>query len=483
MIMKLKDILKEIEYIAVTGNTDIEITGVTNNSKAVEKGSLFVCIKGFKTDGHEYIEDAKKRGAAAIIVTEDIVCCDVTAVRAADGRSALAAASCAFYGHPSKKLNIIGVTGTNGKTTATYFIKSILDMSGKKTALIGTNNIIIGDEIIPSENTTPESCVLQMWFDMMVKRGIEYCVMEVSSHAADLKRINGIDFDTGVFTNLTRDHLDLHGTMENYMLAKLKFLNMCKKVIINVDDEYGRKMTKLTKCKNVVSYAADTNADYKAENISLSERGVIYDINCCGRMTKIKAVIPGRFNVYNTLAAAAVLFEDGFGEAQVQRGIIISKGAKGRAEVLQVPAPYKVMIDFAHTEDGLYNILTTLKEFVKGRIITVFGAAGDRDKEKRPDMGKTAGKFSDYCIITSDNPAGEKAADIISAVETGVKESLCPYECIEDRKTAIIKALDIAKEGDIVLLAGKGHETYQIIGSEKRPFSEENIVREYFDNK
>ena len=361
----------------------------------------------------------------------------------------------------------------------------MLDLAGKKTGLIGTNHTLIGENEIEAKRTTPESCELQKWFAMMVEAGAEYCIMEVSSHSVELQRVYGVTFDVGIFTNLTHDHLDLHGSMENYMQVKTRMLDNCKTAIINIDDEYGKKMREITRCKNVLTFSIDNPADYNAQNVNLKDQGIIYDLKIKNALepVKIKAVLPGRFSVYNTLGAAAACFELGFDEKSVQRGIIITRGAKGRAELVQINAPFKVMIDYAHTPDGIYNILTTVREFTKGKIITVFGAAGDRDRAKRPEMGELAGSLSDYCIITTDNPASENPGDIIGSVEEGVKKSGCPYICIEDRKDAIIHALDTAREGDLVMLAGKGHETYQIVKGEYIPFCEEKIVKNYFNKR
>lgn len=479
--MFLKELLNHIDYISFSGNGDAVIEDITNNSQDVSDGSLFVCVKGFKTDGHQYIGQAIGNGAVAVIVTESICIGNASVIKVRDARLAMAQASCALYGNPTQSLKVIGVTGTNGKTTVTHLIKSIIDMNGKTAGLIGTNNTIVGDVVIEANRTTPESCLLQKWFRQMVDAGQEYCVMEVSSHSVELQRIAGVQFELGIFTNLTHEHLDFHNTMENYMQAKAKLFNQCKTAIVNIDDAYGEKMKSSIPCERVITYGIDNEkADYRAEEINLSDRGIIYNVNISGETHKIKAGLPGRFSVYNSLAALAACNALGFDAAQIGKGLIIAKGAAGRAELLKIPAPYKVIIDYAHTPDALYNILSTVKEFSRGRIILVFGAAGDRDVTKRPVMGELAGKMADYCIITSDNPASENPMDIIRQVEAGTKKTDCPYICIEDRKEAILYALDMAGEGDIVLLAGKGHETYQIIGDEKIPFSEEEIVRTYY---
>ncbi len=477
--MILKDLLQNFKYISCTGNTNVDICDITNNSREVKNKSVYVCIEGFKTDGHKFIDDAVKKGAAAVLVSKEINRDDVVVIRVSDTRESMAHFASLLYGEPSKKLKIIGVTGTNGKTTVTHIIKTVLEMNGKKAGLIGTNRTVIGEMVIEAEKTTPESPVLHKWFKDMVDAGMEYCVMEVSSHSIDLHRVTGIEFDAAVFTNLTHDHLDFHGTMENYMNSKSKLFDRCGVAVINADDEYGRRIAQKCKAK-VVTYSIDEPSDFKAKDIEFHDKGVIYNVAVNNGEHKIKAMHPGRFSVYNSLATYALCSVMGFESEEIEKGIIIAKGAKGRAEIVNVPAPFKVMIDYAHTPDGLYNILTTMKEATLGKIITVFGAPGDRDKTKRPEMGEIAGKLSGYAIITADNPASEKAEDIILSVEEGMKKTSCKYECITDRKQAIERALAIAEKGDLVLLAGKGHETYQLIGDEKVPFCEEKIVKNYF---
>ncbi len=466
--MRLSEILKETEYISAS--EEAEITGITNNSRDVKPGYIFVCIKGFKSDGHKYISQAMENGAAAVVVTEDTQECGIPVVKVENSRKFMAQASHILFGKPSEKMIMIGVTGTNGKTTVTHLIKSIIDLTGEKTGMIGTNSIVIGDEAVPAEFTTPEACELHGIFAKMVDAGVKYCIMEVSSHSIELMRVYGIKFRLGIFTNLTHDHLDLHGTMENYMAAKSKLFDNSEISVINIDDAYGKRIAE--NVKDIITYSIDEKSNYKAENIRLSDKGIIYDVGGIS----IKAMMPGRFSVYNTLAAAAACLKLGIPADTVQKGLIIAKGAKGRIQVLQVNLPFKVMIDFAHTPDGLYNILTTVKEYCKGRLIVVFGAPGDRDKEKRPEMGEVVSRYADFAVVTSDNPASEDPSDIIDQILGGISIS---HKCCVDRKEAILFALDMAQENDIVLLAGKGHESYQIMKDGKVPFSEEEIVKEY----
>lgn len=478
--MKLKQILKETKFINIYGNTDIEISDITCNSREVKPGSIFVCVKGFKSDGHKYLDDAIKRGAVCAVITEDVPNREIATVKVEDARYAMAQMAASLYGHPSREIKVIGITGTNGKTTVTHLIRSIIEMAGKKTGLIGTNSIIIDGKVTASERTTPESCVFQKYLRQMVDSGTDYCITEVSSHSLELKRVSCTHFAVAAFTNLTHEHLDLHGDMESYASAKAKLFEMCDTAVMNADDKYSMNIAANTSCKNVYTYSTEKpKSSFYASNIRLSDKGIIYNLKHDKKSALIKSRIPGKFNVYNSLAAASVCSVLGFSDEEIAKGLIISRGAKGRAEFLRINAPYSVMIDYAHTPDGLYNILTTIKEFARGKIITVFGAPGDRDRTKRPEMGEIAGKYSSYCIITSDNPASEDPEDIIEEIKPGVVRSGCEFITITDRKKAIHHALDMAADGDIILLAGKGHETYQITKDGNIPFSEEQIVLEY----
>ena len=480
-MVKLNDILKETHYIDFIGDGNIEISDITCSSRDVVPGGIFVCIKGFKTDGHKYIEDAIKKGAVCIVITENVSVSGVAVVKVKDARIAMAEMSASLYSHPSKEIKVIGITGTNGKTTTAHLIQSIIEMSGKKTGLIGTNSIVIDGKVYAAERTTPESCLFQKYLRMMADSGAKYCITEVSSHSLELERVTCTHFTAAVFTNLTHEHLDLHGSMENYASAKAKLFEMCDVAIMNSDDKFSMEIAAKSSCKKIYTYGVlNKESDFFASDIKLTDKGIIYTLNHKKGSLPVKSHIPGMFNVYNSLGAAAACKVLDFSDEQVAKGLIISKGAKGRAEVLPVNAPFTVMIDYAHTPDGLYNILSTVKEFTKGRIITVFGAPGDRDRTKRPEMGEIAGKYSSFCVITSDNPASERAEDIIEEVKSGVIKSGCDFTAITDRKKAIEFALGMAKESDLVLLAGKGHEDYQITKDGKIPFSEEQIVRNYF---
>lgn len=473
--LTIAQLIKDIQHRSFTGNPSAEVCGVTRDTREVKQGSVFVCIRGAHIDGHDLAAQAVEAGAA-LVIAERETGSGAAELLVEDTKQALAEAACTYYGHPSRTLKVIGVTGTNGKTTISHLLKSILEMAEKKVGLIGTDAIIIGDKEIPAERTTPEANRLQEYFHTMLQEGMEYCVMEVSSHALDLKRVYGTQFALGIFTNLTHEHLDFHGTMENYAAAKAKLFSCCKVGIGNADDAYNDIVT--ANAQQRYTYSIEKKSDFQAEDIHLSQRGTVFRVK--GKMNgEIKVGLPGRFNVYNALAAALGALQLGIGTEAVQRGLIISRGAKGRAEMLPVSAPFRVMVDYAHTPDGLYNILTTVREFAQKRVITVFGSPGDRDREKRAPMGEIVGKWSDYCVVTADNPASERAEDICKEIEKGVMQSGCDYQVIIDRKEAIYHALEIAKEGDVVLLAGKGHETYQIVGTEKVPFCEAEIVKAY----
>lgn len=473
--MRLNQLLEKIQYISVTGNTDTEINEISNNTSELNPGDVFVCIKGFKTDGHSFADKAVQAGASVIIASEQVNCEGIPVVTVKDTREALAQCSKVIYNDPSKKLKIIGVTGTNGKTTVSYLVKSILEKAGFTVGLIGTNETIVGDKVVPAMRTTPEAHKLNKLFTDMIDMGAQYCVMEVSSHSLELHRVTGIHFAVGVFTNLTHDHLDFHLTMENYFAAKAKLFSMCDTGVINLDDTRGEAFADSVKGR-LVTYSIDKQSDNKATNINLLPAGNEFNLNG----THFSMKIPGNFSVYNGLAAICTCKSLGIDDTVISEALANSSGAKGRAEVVEVPADFKVVIDYAHTPDGLLNILSTMKKFTTGRIICVFGAAGERDSAKRPDMGKIVGTYADMAIITADNPINENLELICSQVEEGIKNTSCSYSIVYDREEAIKKALSQAKENDLVLLAGKGHETYQLIGDEKIPFSEKEIVTDFF---
>ena len=459
---------------------DANISGVAYDSRKVRPGDLFVAIRGYETDGHRYIGAAVKSGAAAVLAEEEREE-SVPVLVTDDTRKALALISSRWFGEAHKTMRFIGVTGTNGKTTITYLVKKILELSGRKCGLIGTNQNMIGEKILPTERTTPESFELHALFRQMAAEGVEDVIMEVSSHSLALSRVYGISFEVGIFTNLTQDHLDFHGTMEGYLNEKAKLFQMSRFGVVNGDDPCAALLTKEATAE-ILTYGMKNPCDLKASSLHMYERGVMFHADCQGMGADIKLGIPGEFSVYNALAAVGAAMKLGVGMETIVNGLALSGTVKGRAEVVPLPLPFTVMIDYAHTPDGLQNIISTVKGFAKGRVITLFGCGGDRDKTKRPKMGRIAGGLSDFSVVTSDNPRTEDPEAIIRDILEGMTEFQEKYHVVTDRKEAIRYALSIAKEGDVVLLAGKGHETYQIVGKEKHDFDERVILRELVEN-
>lgn len=453
---------------------DTEITGIAYDSRKVNEGNVFVCIKGYETDGHIYAKSAAEKGAA-VIVAEDKIDVPARVVYVKDSRKTIAELACRYYGYPSKKFSLVGITGTNGKTTTTYLIKSILETAGKRVGIIGTNENIIGDKILLTKSTTPttpNALELQQLFTEMVYNGAEYVVMEVSSHALALERVHGCEFAVGVFTNLTQDHLDFHKTMENYFEAKAKLFAISEKGVVNYDDEHGRRIYEKAACGDIMKVGLEDGCDLRAENISISSRGSKFDLVYRGERYAASVQIPGRFSVYNAVCAAGASLQLGIDMETVIKGLHRAVGVVGRVEVVPTDTDYTVIIDYAHTPDGLENIINCVKGFAEGRTITLFGCGGDRDSAKRPIMGEIAGRLSDFSIITSDNPRTEDPEKIVREIEEGMKRTGGEYIVITDRREAIAYALDNARAGDVIILAGKGQETYQIIGKEKHDFDE-----------
>ena len=463
---------------------DIDITGIAYDSRKVSKGNVFVCIKGYETDGHKYVDQAVKNGAA-LVVAEDEVSVTVPVVYTEDSRKTIASLASAFYKNPSKKLSLIGITGTNGKTTITYLVRSILEEAGKKVGIIGTNQNIIGDKVLLTKSTTPttpNALELQQLFCEMVFNDADYVVMEVSSHALDLDRVYGCKFSVGVFTNLTRDHLDFHKTMENYLNAKAKLFAISEKGVVNYDDDGGKEICRKGQCDDILKVGLGDGCELKAENIKASAKGSEFDLVYKGQSHHTKIQIPGRFNVYNAVCAAGAALQLGIDIQTVIAGLEKAIGVVGRVEVVPVNKDYTVIIDYAHTPDGLENIINCVKGFAQGRTITLFGCGGDRDNSKRAIMGEIAGRLSDFSIITSDNPRTEDPEKIVREIEEGMKRTDGEYTVITDRREAIGYALDTAKAGDVIILAGKGQETYQIIGKEKHDFDERIEVYKHLKN-
>ncbi|MBR3149583.1 MAG: UDP-N-acetylmuramoyl-L-alanyl-D-glutamate--2,6-diaminopimelate ligase [Eubacterium sp.] len=474
--MKLSRLLQDIEV--KNEYTDLEAVEVTSDSRQVKEGFLFVCIKGATFDGHSVAKEMLEKGAVAVVVERDLgidgqIIVDST-------RDAYSVICANFFGNPADKLSLIGLTGTNGKTTTTFLIKQILENCGKKVGLVGTVQNMVGDEIYPAHYTTPDPHELQSLFRKMVDADCEYCVMEVSSQALAQGRVAGIHFMLGVFTNLTQDHLDYHKTWENYFGAKRMLFESCDTAITNVDDEYGLKIVEGLDCKVKTYGVKNINSDFTARNVIFSSSGVRYEL-VCDRIGTVRCPIPGRFSVYNSLCAASVALTLGFELEDVIGAIAKSNGVKGRIEVVPTDTDYTVIIDYAHSPDGLENIISSLKEIATGRVVTLFGCGGDRDKTKRPKMGRIAAELSDFCVVTSDNPRSENPDMIIEDILEGMKDTTTPYKVVTNRKEAIRWALENAQSDDIILLAGKGHETYQILPEGTIHFDEREVVAEVLD--
>ncbi len=469
--MKLSQLIGALPY----GIADVEVTDITNDSRRVGKGTLFFCIRGAVTDGHKYAVAAAEKGAAAVIADHNVgVCCQVIVP---DTRIAYAKACSEFYGNPKNSLKLIGITGTNGKTTTAYLIKSMLENLGKSVGIIGTICNIIGNEILPAANTTPDAAELHMLLRKMVDAGCEYAVMEVSSHALDQHRVEGLRYSSAVFTNLTQDHLDYHGSMENYIAAKRKLFNMTEVAVANSDDKYFTQMTENLACP-ILTYSVNGSSDFKAESIAYLPQGTEFTLVGNGLNERVKTQTPGSFSVYNALCAASCMISLGFSADKVCAALSRATAVKGRAEVVPTGRDFTVIIDYAHTPDGVENILSAMNEIKQGRLVALFGCGGDRDRTKRSVMGAIAARLADYCIVTSDNPRTEQPKAIIDDILVGMEDTKTPYTVIENRRDAIFYAISNAKPRDVIVLAGKGHETYQIIGSEKVHFDEREIVKE-----
>lgn len=476
--MKLQQLLEGVEVIQSTADPEMELGALRYDSRAVKAGDAFVAITGFETDGHRYIGKAVELGAA-VIICEKQPEVEIPYVKVVSSRRALAQMSAAYFGHPAQEMTMIGITGTNGKTTTTYLMKAILEAQGYKVGLIGTNQNMIGEEILPTERTTPESFELHKLFRTMRDAGCTHVIMEVSSHSLALDRVYGIRFAVGGFTNLTQDHLDFHITMDHYRDAKAILFRNSITGAINIDDEAGRIIAAEQACP-ILTYAVEREADLRAQNVQLHASGITFDCICEGRSVAIQLGIPGQFTVYNALTALSCAKALGIPLAAAAETLKTAHGVKGRVEVVPTGTAYTVLIDYAHSPDGMENVLSAVQGFTKGRVIGVFGCGGDRDRTKRPIMGAVGAKLSDYCIVTSDNPRTEQPEAIIQDILEGMKDTNTPYDVIVNRPEAIWHALDIAQPGDTIVLMGKGHETYQEINHVKHHLDEREIVAEYF---
>ncbi len=463
----------------ITTFENINIARLAFDSRKVERETMFFCIAGKTTDGHLYAEKAMENGAC-VIVAQHETAAKLPHIIVKNVREAMFFICANFYRHPEKQLKLIGVTGTNGKTSTTFFIKELLDAMGKKSGLLGTVRNMIGDRQLPSGFTTPEPLQLFDIFAQMRDAGMEYVVMEISSHALAQQRVAGLTFEVGVFTNLTQDHLDFHGTMEAYREAKAELFALSKTCVFNLDDETGVLFHEtLGKGVDHVTYSAQSNqADVVARDITLHAGGVDFMLLTQGALSRVKAATPGKFTVYNVTAAVSALMALGFSFDQITSHLSALKNVDGRAQVIETEKDFTVMLDYAHTPDALENILRTIRSYASGRVVTLFGCGGDRDKTKRPLMGEMAAKYSDFVVVTSDNPRSESPEAIIADILPGVQQKTNKYVVIENRREAIEYALKTARKDDIILLAGKGHEKYQILSTGTIEFDEEKIVKE-----
>lgn len=471
--MKLNELL---ENNAVTSIGDTEITSVTDNTGRVTEGSLFFCVKGGSFDGHTAAADMLERGAAAVVCDHDLGLGEKQIITD-DTRVLYGKVCAAWFGHPERKIKMIGVTGTNGKTTITNVIKHILMSTGHKTGLIGTIRNEIGDEVFETSNTTPMAFEFMQLLDKMVKAGCEYVVMEVSSFGLVQNRIGSSWFGIALFTNLTQDHLDYHKNMENYYQAKKKLFDICDSAICNIDDDYGKRLFGEISCDKL-TFSTRESASFYADGIKIKPTGSSFWFCNEGKSHFVKAKIPGLFNVSNLTAAMAACLKAGVPLDKIIAAVENYSGVKGRCEVIPTGRDFTVICDYAHTPDAIENVLRSVKEYTSGRLICLFGCGGDRDSTKRPLMAQAAAKYADKLIVTSDNPRTEDPEVIIKDILTGLTDAKVPYDVVTDRREAIYHALKIAEKGDIIVLAGKGHEDYQIIGEKKNHFDEREVVAE-----
>ena len=478
--MKLRELLNGVPVASCAVDLEMEITGVSYDSRATQPGDLFVAMTGYATDGHKYIATALEKGAAAVLC-QNLPEGDGPYIRTADSRRALAVIGANWFGHPAEEMTMIAVTGTCGKTTTTYLLKAALEGALKaKVGLIGTNQNMIGEEILPAHRTTPESYELQALLRQMADAGCTHVVMEVSSHALVLHRVRGIRFAAGIFTNLTQDHLDFHGTMEAYRAAKGRLFEQSDLAVLNLDDEAGRYYARTAPCPVFTYSERKDEADLVAKNIRLFPSHVEFEAVAKGAIGRVFLPIPGGFTIYNALGVVACALNLGAELPDVIAALRTARGVKGRIEVVPVPAAYTVIIDYAHTPDALENILTTVRDLTDHRVICLFGCGGDRDRTKRPLMGAVAGSLADLCVVTSDNPRTEEPEAILRDVLAGMGEAAAPPLVEPDRRAAIRLALAQAGPGDVVVLAGKGHETYQEIDGVQWHLDEREEVAAYF---
>lgn len=491
--MILAELIEPLRDAESQGSLGVEVTGLTEDSRAVRPGSLFVAVKGVKTDGHRYLAQAVQAGASALVVEDRAgAAAGVPIIRVPDSKKALGLLAARFHGDPSARLTLVGITGTNGKTTITYLCRAMLEAAGRKVGVIGTVAYQIGAERLPASHTTPGAVELQALLARMAAAGADTVVMEVSSHALALERVAGCEFDLAVFTNLTQDHLDFHADLDDYFRAKLRLFTGLtpqgkkpapKRAIVNLDDERGRRVCEASRVP-VWTYAIRQAADIRAEAVQLALAGTTFTAATPAGRFEVGSRLVGEHNVYNMLAAIGVALHQGLTPEQIRAGLGALDNVPGRFEKVEAGQDFTVAVDYAHTEDALVRLLAAANRLKTGRIITVFGCGGDRDRGKRPKMGRAAASQSDLVVLTSDNPRSEDPQAILREVEAGVKQALADgsaravYEVIPDRREAIEAAIRHARPGDMVLIAGKGHEDYQIVGSQRLHFDDREVARE-----
>lgn len=479
---ELQQLLEQIEYEHIQGNLDQTITDIIYDSRKVQKDCVFVCVKGSAADGHQFAADAAEKGASVLVVSEDVsVPKDITVIKVKDTRYALALLSAAYFDHPAQELKVIGITGTKGKTTTTYMVKSILEGAGYKVGLIGTIETVIGDEVIPSANTTPESYLVQHYFRKMADAGCDCCVMEVSSQGLMMHRTAGFLFEIGIFTNIEPDHIgpNEHASFEDYLFCKSLLFRQCKLGILNADDAHYKDILKDHTCR-VETYGFSKDADLYAEDMQLVHKpgylGVFYHVS--GKLDfDVEIDVPGKFSVYNSLTAIAICrhFEV---KTDIMKKALKQAKTKGRIEMIKVSDEFTLMIDYAHNAMSLKSLLSTLKEYEPGRLVCLFGCGGNRARSRRFEMGEVSGEMADLTIITSDNPRFEEPQAIINDIKTGIHKTKGEYIEIIDRKEAIRYAIAHGRPKDVIVLAGKGHEDYQEIKGKKYPMDERNLIAE-----
>ena len=481
--MKLRELIVDMPYLLDTrGNMETEIAAVTSNSREKTDRGLFFCIPGARFDAHNYAPQAIGNGCVALVV-ERYLDIDVPQVRVSNARAAMSRMAAAFFGHPARGMKLVGITGTKGKTTSTYMLKAILEKAGHKCGLIGTTGNMIGDKLLPGSLTTPDPIDLQRTLRMMADEGVEYVTMEISAHAIDMHRLDGMVFEVGCYTNLSQDHLDYFHSMENYFETKKKFFTtgMVRNATVNVDEETSAGVLEAIDIP-CLTYGICAPADLFARDIEITEDGVSFEVQLQGmHPLQVNLMMTGMFNVYNAMAAASCAMVLGISAEDIKAGLEGMPSVPGRIEMLPTNTPYRVILDYSHVPDALMNILTTVRQFAKARVIALFGCGGDRDQGKRPMMGEIGGKLADLSILTSDNPRTEDPMKILEAIEAGIKPTGGEYVVIENRREAIRYAMEIAEAGDIIVLAGKGHETYQEINGVKYPFDEKVVVQELLE--